>query len=64
MSISLLTKRIIMKSSYNLRCPFDLKFFRQEESLDVLKKSVEARFRDPKIVDNVAEMLEAHKKSN
>lgn len=53
-----------MKSSYNLRCPFDLKFFRQEESLGVLKKSVEARFRDPKIVDNVAEMLEAHKKSN
>lgn len=57
-----LTKTLCRQFSYNIRTPFDLKLFKQEDALAEVKRSLVARYRDDGLADNVARMLETYKK--
>ena len=51
-------------SSYHIRSPLDLQLFRSVESVQEVKQSLKARYRDESIATEIQQLLEKHKASN
>jgi hypothetical protein len=47
-----LLRRMMMRSSLSIRSPLDVNLFRERESLQMIKRSLDGRFRSVGIADN------------
>lgn len=49
--MNFLIKSLYRSISYSIKSPLDLSLFKSPQSVEIVKKSLNARFRDEKIAD-------------